>query len=230
VLVFLHHGLGCTALWRQFPERVAEATGLPALVYDRLGHGNSSSSVTVRTTSYLSEQAEVLRQLLALEKIQDFVPIGHSDGGTIALLHSALPDVRQPSGVITLAAHLFVEDVTRAGIRQTVDSFRNGMSDRLRKYHGRNTDKLFWDWAGTWLSPSFDSWNISDQMRKVRCPVLAIQGLQDEYGTLAQIEAIQANCDGEVETCLIPNCAHEPHVQASEAAIAAIRVALASWK
>jgi pimeloyl-ACP methyl ester carboxylesterase len=228
--VFLHHGLGSVSLWRDFPARLAAATGLPALVYDRCGHGKSPPCEQPRQPDYLHREARVLASLLEVHEARNPILIGHSDGGSIAFLYAALPDVPAPLGIISEAAHLFVEDVTRAGIRATVDSYRAGLRDRLLRHHGGNTDRLFWNWAGGWLSPRFDSFDVREHVAAVRCPVMAIQGLEDEYGTLAQVEAIEGSVNGPVERVLIPGCAHEPHSQAPDATFAAMVRAISSWR
>ncbi|MBI3682363.1 MAG: alpha/beta hydrolase [Acidobacteria bacterium] len=229
-LVFLHHGLGCVPLWRDFPARLTGATGLPALLYDREGHGRSPALAWPRACGYLEREADVLCHLLHQEHISDFILLGHSDGGSIALLYAALSNARPPRGVISEAAHLFVEDITRAGIRRTVDSYRAGLREKLMRYHGEKTDALFWSWAGLWLAPSFDAFDIRARLGEVRCPVLALQGADDEYGTAAQLEAIAASVSGPVETLLIPSSGHEPHSDAFETAFEAMRTVIALWK
>ncbi len=229
-LVFLHHGLGCVSLWRDFPRKLAEATGCAALIYDRCGHGKSAPCSRPRQPDYLHHEAHTLRALLAAEDAANIILIGHSDGGTIALLYAALPGVPQPRGIITEAAHLFVEDVTRAGIRAAVDAYSAGMREKLMRHHGPNTSRLFWDWAGGWLSPRFDAFDIRAQLRSVHAPVLAIQGLDDEYGTLAQINAIEHAIGGPFQRELIPACAHEPHIQAPVPTLQAMSRAILSWR
>ncbi len=226
VLVFLHHGLGSIGQWRDFPRELAQATGLSALVYDRCGHGQSPACDGERTPRYMHREAEVLRDLLRSRGVADFILIGHSDGGSIALLYAALPDVVAPRGIIAESAHVFVEDVTRQGIRVAVDAYVGGMRERLRKYHGANTERMFWDWAGTWLAPSFDSWNLCEDIQAVPCPVAVVQGADDEYGTEAQVEAILGAVRYPSGKHLIVGAAHEPHHQAREATLATMRLAV----
>ncbi len=227
-MVFLHHGLGCVSLWRDFPAKLVEATGYPALVYDRQGHGRSPDLCQPRTPRYLYEEAQVLHHLLEAEKQRDFVLAGHSDGASIALLYAAIENAPPPRAILSEAAHLFVEDITRAGIRAAVDAYSQGLRERLIRHHGEKTDTLFWNWAGAWLAPSFDAFDIRKEMRQVRCPVFALQGTDDEYGTGAQLEAIRACCQGPVETRFIPGARHEPHQQAFEATFDVMRGALLS--
>jgi pimeloyl-ACP methyl ester carboxylesterase len=229
VLVFLHHGLGAVSLWRDFPRQLSEATGLPAMVYDRRGHGRSPHAGGPPALDRHHQEAQVLKDLLEKHQITDFVLIGHSDGGTIALLYATLRGAVPPRGIITEAAHLFVEDVTRAGIRITVDQFSSNLRSRLMRHHGDKTDTLFWNWAGAWLSPQFDSWDISSELSRVRCPVWALQGADDEYGTHAQLQAISAGVAGPVETRIIPACAHDPHQQAPAQTLALMQQAIRSF-
>jgi len=219
VLVFLHEGLGSMQLWGDFPQAIASACGLPALLYDRLGHGLSeplpSPAVDV---AYLAREAHTfLPEVLSACAVRSPVLIGHSDGGTIALLYAARRP-KQVLGIVTEAAHVFVDDRTRDGIRQTVAAYReNDLKTRLSKYHGPNTEALFQRWADTWLSDEFAAWNIEWQLKAVQCPVLAIQGDADEYGTAAQMKSIAAHAGGRSDTFLVPGCRHVPHYQAREA-------------
>lgn len=213
------------AQWRDFPQELAAATGLPTFVYDRSGHGESAEAARPRSPRYLHEEAAALALLLEANHIHDPVLIGHSDGGSIALLYPFLSG-RQPRGIITLAAHVFVEEETLRGIRAVEAS---DVRQRLRRYHGDKTDALFDAWAGIWLSPEFRPFDISRELHAVRCPVLAIQGAADEFGTPAQLAAIEANVRGEVSTLLIPGCGHEPHHQARNATLSAMKPALLQW-
>jgi pimeloyl-ACP methyl ester carboxylesterase len=221
VLVFLHEGLGSIAQWRDFPLAVSEAVRLPAVVYERGGYGSADPLDGPRSVRYIHEEAlqslpEVLRQL----QIDDAVLIGHSDGGSIALIFAAVrPD--KVRGIITEAAHVFVEDVTLAGIREAVRIYTStDLPERLSRYHGSNTEAAFRGWADTWLSPAFRDWNIEEYLPGVRCPVLAIQGRDDEYGTPAQVEAIVNGVCGPSESLIIENCGHVPHLQAREKVLA----------
>jgi pimeloyl-ACP methyl ester carboxylesterase len=216
-LVFLHHGLGSIAQWKTFPADLCQATGLPGLSLDRDGHGRAGPAAA-RTSRYLEEEAMRLGEYLRTLGMGRVILVGHSDGATIALLHAASGEAPAPAAVVSIAAHLFVEDVTRKGVRCAVDQHR-ALRARLRRYHGGKADALFWNWAGAWLSPSFDDWDIRHLMSGVRCPVLALQGSDDEYGTEAQVEAIAAHCAGQVSKRLIPGCGHDPHLQAPEAAL-----------
>lgn len=215
VMLFLHEGLGSIAQWRDFPLELCRTTGLPAVVYERWGYGGADPLDGPRTVRYLHDEAlrslpEVLRQL----RIDRSILIGHSDGGSIALIFaSAWPE--RVLGIITEAAHVFVEEVTLAGIQEAVRTYASSdLPERLSRYHGGNTDRAFRGWSDIWLSPAFREWNIEDCLAGVRCPVLAIQGRDDEYGTPAQVAAIVRGVSGPAEPLLVPGCGHVPHHQA----------------
>jgi pimeloyl-ACP methyl ester carboxylesterase len=220
-LVFLHEGLGSIAQWRDFPSAVSREVHLPAVVYERGGYGSADPPAGPRTCRYLHEEAleslpEVLRQL----QIHDAVLVGHSDGGSIALIFASVRP-EKVRGVITEAAHVFVEDVTLAGIREAVKLYdASDLPERLAKYHGNNADAAFRSWSDTWLSQAFRAWNIEEYLAGVRCPVLAIQGRNDEYGTPAQVEAIVNGVSGPAESLMVEECGHVPHHQARERVLA----------
>ncbi len=220
-LVFLHHGLGSVVTWRGFPDRLAQRTGLPAFNYSRLGHGRSDPATAARDLDYVHIEAhEVLPHVLAAAGIAAPIFVGHSDGATIALLYASLP--RSPAVALVLEApHVFVEDRTVAGIEAAVELYRRGgLRERLLRFHGANTDALFSAWAETWLMPSFRAWNCEDCLSRITCPVLVIQGEDDEYGSPAQLDRIKAQASGPVETVLLPRCAHEPHREHEETTLA----------
>jgi len=221
-LVFLHEGLGSISQWRDFPSRLSERTGLPALVYDRWGYGKSEPFALPRKTGYLHDEALVgLPAVLEACGIGRTILVGHSDGGSIALIHAS----RHPGGVravITEAAHVFVEEVTLAGIREAVEAYaKTDLGRRLARHHGDKTDLVFHGWADTWLSPAFRDWNIEDCLPGVRCPVLIIQGIDDPYGTPAQVRAIERQISGRAEP-LIVRCGHTPHAEAREEVLEAM--------
>ena len=222
-MIFLHEGLGSIAQWRDFPQALCRATGLPAVVYERWGYGSADPLEGPRTVRYLHDEAlrslpEVMRQL----RIDRSILIGHSDGGSIALLFaSAWPE--KVRGIVTEAAHVFVEEATLAGIREAVKIYASSdLPERLSKYHGGNTEKAFRGWSDIWLSPAFRDWNIEDCLAGVRCPVLAIQGQDDEYGTPAQVSAIVRGVSGPAAPLLVPGCGHIPHHQARKRVLEAM--------
>ncbi len=222
VLVFLHEGLGCIEFWRDFPSRLAEATDLEALVYDRQGYGGSSPADAPRGADYLHVEAlEYLPAVLRAEGIERAVLVGHSDGGSIALIHAAHHP--QTVACITEAAHIFVEEITLAGIRAADGIYREtDLSEKLSRYHGEKTDQVFRAWVETWLSAEFRNWNIEAELPRVRVPVLAMQGKDDEYGTPAQVRGIVEGVNGPAEACLISDCGHTPHKEQPDKALAAM--------
>lgn len=217
-LVFLHEGLGSIGQWGAFPAHLCARTNLPGLVYDRWGFGRSEPLTGSRPNDYLRREAEdTLPEVLVACGITD-PPIlfGHSDGGSIALLFvAAYPD--RVRAVVSEAAHVFVEEVCLAGIRVARAAYEQGnLREGLRRHHGDNTDSMFWGWCDTWLRPDYRDWNMTAALRRVTCPVLTIQGEDDEYGTRAQVDAIAAGVSGPAEILWLPDCAHVPHHQARE--------------
>ncbi len=219
-LVFLHEGLGSIGQWRDFPEKICAQTGCPALVYERWGYGGSDPLTQPRRPDYLHDEAllslpEVLNQC-AIDKP---ILIGHSDGGSIAIIYAGTYP-QKVAGVITEAAHVFVEDVTVEGIKRAVEVYEStDLKERLAKFHGSNTDLMFRGWADIWLSPEFRNWNIEEYLPHITCPFLAIQGKDDEYGTSAQVEAIVGKVKGSARASMIDNCGHIPHIQAMDAVL-----------
>lgn len=208
VLVFLHDALGSIPQWKDFPALLAGRCGLEAIIYERQGHGHSSPLNARRTAGYLQREAfDYLPQLLEQLQVERPVLFGHSDGGTIALLYAAH---FRPAAIITEAAHVFVEAVTLAGIRQAVAK-RERLMHRLQRYHGKQAEVLFEAWADTWLDPSFHEWDITAELAGIRCPALIIQGENDEYGTRRQVEAIARGIGNKAIALLIPECSHTPH-------------------
>jgi pimeloyl-ACP methyl ester carboxylesterase len=220
VLVFLHEGLGCIEIWREFPEMLAKEVGLPALLYDRYGSGGSDPLQEPRSGNPFRWEAEVaLRDILAACGIEKPILIGHSDGGSIAL-HYAACYPESPVGVVAMAAHVFGEELTLNSIRKAVLAFEaGGLRGRLARYHGKQTDSMFHGWADIWLLPENWKWNMEARLSGITCPMLIVQGENDEYGTLAQVDAIVRGVAGPTETMIIPNCAHSPHIQAREATL-----------
>lgn len=212
VLVVLHEGLGSVAMWRDFPAKLAEATGHAVLVYSRYGYGKSTPCTTYPVGDrYMHREAlEALPALLDARGIDRPILIGHSDGGSIALIHAGGAG-RAVAGVVTLAAHVFNEDVCVASIEQAKTAFETtDLKDKLGRYHD-DPEGAFRLWNQAWLAPSFRAWNIEEYLPGIACPVLAIQGEDDEYGTAAQIEAIGRQVAGPVETLMLPRCRHSPH-------------------
>ena len=221
-LVFLHEGLGSMGLWRDFPDKVARRLGAPALVYSRFGYGESDELLDKRTPSFMHEEAlEILPQLLDQLEIRHPLLIGHSDGASIALIHAAAAK-RPVSGIACMAPHVFVEPIgldSIAKIRETY--FKTDLKQRLAKYHAR-VDDAFLGWADVWLEPEFRAWSIEDLIDDIAAPVLLIQGRDDEYGTLAQLDRIEARAKVPVSRLVLDRCGHAPHRDQEAAVIEAI--------
>jgi pimeloyl-ACP methyl ester carboxylesterase len=212
-LVFLHEGLGSTSLWRDFPVKLAEATGCRAFVFSRFGYGQSEPCPLPRPIRFMHDEGlTVLPKVLKAARIDDYILIGHSDGGSIALIHAGGSPAKGLRGVITEAAHVFCEELTIQSIKKAKTAFLSGnLRKQLEKYHGANTDTAFWGWNDVWLHPDFIKWNIERYLPKIRVPVLAIQGEDDNYGTQAQIERIANQAGAGAETVIISACSHSPH-------------------
>jgi pimeloyl-ACP methyl ester carboxylesterase len=219
-IVFLHEGLGCIETWRDFPEALCKSVGCHGVIYERKGYGQSERFKGPWPVNYL--QIESLVYLPALLKelsIEHAVLVGHSDGGTIALL-TAASHRNLVKGIITEAAHIFVEQITIEGIHKAVQAFETtSLKEKLARYHKENTKTLFYRWADRWLSSEYRSWNIRNELPKITCPVLLLQGEDDEYGTRAQVDGIAGRVTGPVQVRLIPDCGHIPHFQAKDAVL-----------
>ena len=218
-LVFLHEGLGSVGQWKEFPRTLAAATRCGALIYDRYGYGGSEtlSPPYERDPDFIHVEArDVLPAVLDQTGVRDAILVGHSDGGSIALLAAAALDTRI-RGVITEAAHVFVEPESITSIEDAVAAYRVGdLRDKLARYHGEAVDSAFYGWANVWLNPDFEAFHIEGYLRAITCPVLAIQGEDDSYGTPAQLDMIRAAVSGPVETMLLPDCGHAPHAEATD--------------
>jgi pimeloyl-ACP methyl ester carboxylesterase len=216
-LVFLHEGLGCIEFWRDFPEMLCKATGCSGLVYDRKGYGGSEKFEGPWPPDYLQKESlTYLPELLKECHIDHAILIGHSDGGTIALITAAIHG-NLVCAVITEAAHIFVEEQTITGIRKAVEAFETTpLKEKLSRYHKENTETIFYRWADRWLSSEFLKWNIERYLPKIICPIFVLQGCDDEYGTSAQIQGIVNQASGPVSSKLIPGCGHVPHHQAKD--------------
>ncbi len=229
-LVFLHEGLGSVAQWRDWPAQLCAATGRAGWAYSRRGYGRSSPVPDVRGAGRLQpdymhrEALHVLPRLLAALGVEQPVLVGHSDGATIALIHAAH---HRLTACVVMAPHLMVEDVSVRSIEQARQAFEHGpLRQRLARFHD-DVDGAFWQWNDIWLSPAFRAFDIRDECRAITAPLLAIQGLQDEYGTLAQIHELQRAVP-HARLLEVPACGHSPHRDQPAAVNAAIAAFLGS--
>jgi len=223
VLVFLHEGLGSIRQWREFPARVATATGARALVYDRYGYGQSEVlQEPRRTVRFMHDEALFsLPDILKGLKVENPILVGHSDGASIALIHAGAGfDVR---GVVAMAPHVFIEPICLSSIRKATRTFEEtDLPQKLGRYH-RDARKTFYGWADVWLDPDFAGWDIrEDYLPRVSAPVLAIQGHDDEYGTMAQLDQIARRVAGRCELLKLHDCGHSPFRDQPERTLQAI--------
>jgi len=218
-LVLLHEGLGSVGLWREFPRELNERTGRRLIAFSRFGHGASGPPPRRRTPAFFHEEAlAVLPELLATLDAARPVLVGHSDGASIALVHAAHHDV---CALVLLAPHVIVEDMTLQAIRHTRETYRAGhLRERMRRYHS-DPDAAFWGWCDVWLDPAFRDWSLEPEAALVRAPTLLIQGSEDPYGSLEQLERIEHNARGHVERLVVPG-GHSPHLEHTVDVIEAI--------
>jgi pimeloyl-ACP methyl ester carboxylesterase len=222
-LVFLHEGLGSIRQWRDFPEKVCAATGCSALVYDRYGYGQSDIlQEERRTVRFMHDEAlSALPELLKQLNLHNPILVGHSDGASIALIHAGAGHAVR--GVVAMAPHVFIEPMCISSIRKATETFENtNLAERLGRYH-RDARKTFYGWADVWLDPEFKGWDIREEyLPGVRCPVLAIQGHDDEYGTMAQLDEIERRVSGPCGLLKLENCGHAPFRDQPEVVLSSI--------
>jgi len=217
-VVFLHEALGSIPQWRHFPTSLCTLLGLNGIVYERQGHGESSPLSAPRDKNYLHHYAlielpRLIEEIFPPEK--KIILIGHSDGGSIALLYaSAFP--KRVAGIVTLAAHVINEPETITGIGPAVDAFRQGKLDKLKNYHGEKTEALFLAWSNTWTAEFFQDWNITEDIKGIQAPTLILQGQLDQYGTQKQLDVLDAILQNQCTTEMIPGLGHHPHLEAME--------------
>lgn len=223
-LVLLHEGLGCVALWKDFPERLAEATGLGVMAYSRRGYGGSDPVDVPRPLTYMHDEGlEILPKLLDAAEIRSTILVGHSDGASIAIVNAG--GVRDPRvrGLVLMAPHVFNEELSVNSIREARDAYDNGpLREQLARYHGDNVDCAFRGWNRAWLDPGFLAWNIEEYLPGIEIPCLLIQGEDDQYGTVKQVEAIRQQVAGPVELLMLPDCRHSPQRDQLEKTLSAI--------
>ena len=230
-IVMLHEGLGSISLWRDFPGKLAAATGCTVLAYSRHGYGQSDVLDAPRLVEYMHREAlDVLPELLGVMRINRPVLLGHSDGASIALIHAgAHSDPRTGvRGVVAMAPHVFVEDVSVKSIAEAKAAFETtDLPQKLARHHA-DSAKTFYGWNDIWLHADFRAWNIEACLSSIRCPLMALQGIDDEYGSMAQLEAIAAQAGGPVELVKLAACKHSPHRDQPEATLAAVTRFVAS--
>jgi pimeloyl-ACP methyl ester carboxylesterase len=222
-LVMLHEGLGSVAVWGDFLERLAGATGLGVFAYSRQGYGQSSKAVLPRPVSFMHDEArQVLPKVLDAIGFRRGLLIGHSDGGSIAAIYAGSVQDHRVLGLVLIAAHFFIEEIGLAEIRRAREAFERGdLRQKLARWHA-DAEGAFWSWCRPWLDAEFVHWNLTEELAHIRVPILIVQGEQDQYGTKRQIEVAQQECYCPVEVALLPNARHAPYREAPEATLAAI--------
>jgi pimeloyl-ACP methyl ester carboxylesterase len=222
-VVLLHEGLGSVGIWGDFPERLAAATGLGVFAYSRAGYGRSSPSTVPRRVTFMHEEAkEVLPHVLNAIGFERGILLGHSDGASIATIFAGSVEDHRVRGLVLLAPHFFTEEFGIAEIARMRAAYENtDLRARLAKWH-RDPDNAFYSWSGPWLDPAFRKWDLSEELAYIRVPVLIVQGEDDQYGTLRQIEIAREECYCPVEAVVLPATRHVPHREAPEATMAAI--------
>ena len=222
-IVLLHEGLGSMGLWRDFPEKLARATGLGVFAFSRRGYGGSDKVDLPRPLDYMTREAvDVLPDVLSAIGLKRAILLGHSDGASIAALY--LGNVQDPRirGLILMAPHFFAEPFGLVSIGEAKRAFEQGdLRLRLGKYH-KDVDGAFWGWSRAWLDPDFAAWNIEEAVDYIRVPVLAIQGREDQYGTLAQIKALEQRLYAPLDQVILKNCGHAPFIDKPQETLAAI--------
>jgi pimeloyl-ACP methyl ester carboxylesterase len=218
-LVLLHEGLGSVGLWRSFPAALQAATGRRVIAFSRYGHGLSGRPRAQRTPAFFEEEAvDVLPALLAELGADEPVLVGHSDGGSIALIYAAEHDV---SALVLVAPHVFVEEVTVNAIRDTREEYVNGaLRERMARHHD-DPDAAFWGWCDVWLDPAFRTWDLREHAQRLTAPTLLIQGADDPYGSLEQLDRIEAAAQGTVRRVVLPG-GHSPHIEHEQDVVSAV--------
>ncbi|MBR9867269.1 MAG: alpha/beta hydrolase [Oceanospirillales bacterium] len=222
-LVLLHEALGHIDMWKDFPQQLADKTGLDLFVYERRGYGRSSPITLPRPDDYLEQEGrDWLEAVLDAAELDRVVLVGHSDGGSIALVGAAcMPD--RVDAIITEAAHIRIDPLTTAGILEAAELYNTtDLPKKLARYHGERTDLLFRAWNETWLRERFQPLDLSGWLNDIRCPALIIQGEDDQYGEMAQVNDIVSGIGDKAEALFIPQCGHVPHLQAKEITLQAM--------
>jgi len=225
-IIMLHEGLGCVALWRDFPAQLTKATGYGVFVYSRAGYGASDTVPLPRPLDYMTQEAQALSGVLDTLNINKAVLLGHSDGASIAAIYAGSTQDHRIRGLILLAPHFFVESISIAAIKQARNEYYSGtLREKLSIYH-QDVDAAFNGWCDAWLNKDFKSFNIADNIDYLRIPTLAIQGVDDPYGTLAQIDELEQRSYAPVEKLILTNCKHAPHLEKQQECLSAIQIFL----
>jgi pimeloyl-ACP methyl ester carboxylesterase len=222
-LVLLHEGLGCVGLWGDFPEKLQATTGCGVFVYSRAGYGQSSPVVLPRPLTYMHDEArDVLPQLLDAIGFKRGLLIGHSDGASIAALYAGTHQDHRVGGLVLIAPHFFTEDMGIAAIVEARKAYETtDLRQKLARWH-KDPDNAFNGWNGAWLDPQFRNWDITEPLAYIRVPILIVQGEDDQYGTVAQIEATERECYCPIDVALLPGAKHSPQREAPDATLTAI--------
>ncbi len=222
-IVMLHEGLGCVGLWGAFPEQLAAATGVGIFVYSRASYGRSSPAKLPRSVSFMDEEAlEVLPRVIDAIGFKRGVLFGHSDGASIATIYAGSVQDHRVRGLVLMAPHFFTEEMGLAEISRAREAFYSGgLREKLKRWHA-DVDCAFRSWNGPWLDPDFQKWDITDALGYIRVPILVVQGAEDQYGTLKQVEAAQEECFCPVEVAVLPGARHSPHRDAPELTLSAV--------
>ena len=222
-IVMLHEGLGSVGLWGQFPDKIAAATGAGVFVYSRAGYGNSTGAKLPRGTNFMDEEArEVLPRVLAAIGFRRGIILGHSDGASIATIYAGSVQDHRVRGLVLIAPHFFIEEMGLAEIRRARGAFAAGpLREKLKRWHA-DVDCAFRSWSEPWLDPEFAKWDITEALGYIRVPMLVVQGENDQYGTLRQLEVAERECFCPVETAVLPGIRHDPPREAPERTLSVI--------
>ena len=222
-IVMLHEGLGCVGLWGAFPVQLAAATGAGVFVYSRAGYGNSSQASLPRPLFFMDEEAlDVLPRVLAAIGFKRGILFGHSDGASIATIYAGSVQDHRVRGLVLMAPHFFTEPMGLTEIRRAGEAFKAGvLRDKLKRWHA-DVDGAFRSWIDPWLNPDFQKWDITEALGYIRVPILIVQGADDQYGTIKQVDVAKEECFCPVEVAILPGARHSPHRDAPVATLDAV--------
>lgn len=229
-LVFLHEALGCISMWRDFPMQLCKALNMPGLVYSRAGYGGSATIELPRPITYQEDEAGILDEILDTLEVDKVVHIGHSDGGTIALIHAAIDKKSRVLGAVSMAGHVFNEEICVQGIADALKVWQEtDLREKLKRHHGDNVDVAFLGWNDTWQRDDYWHWNVERYLPDISCPLLVMQGKDDNYGSESQVDAIVDGAGGRAEKLMLDACGHNPHFDQADQVIDAVRKFYASF-